>query len=127
MPLPYGTPVTVAGGCIRLDKDGPYLHENSSHSAIGISKNVCVERDFIRVNLTKSGSVVTAMVNVDETVGGTKGIVGGASGGVGYVMIRFFDTKLGRPLDMSNSSDYNRISSSLSNIWLHVTHVADWC
>lgn len=123
MELPYGTETIVIGGCVRIDpKEGIYLHHNSVHAAVGV-KSVSIDREYLRMDFTNSAPVVSATVTADETVGGFYGMIVGASGGVDKVMIRFFDTKLGRRLDMSDKDDYARVASSMSNIWVNVVHV----
>lgn len=122
MIMDYGSPMTFLGGCIRLDPGGMYIHENDSHAAVGI-KSIGIDRHFLQVNFTDSAPVVAIIVSVDETIGGYKGITAGGSGGAGNVKIAFFDAKLNRRLDMSNPADYDRIASSLSNIWLLVAHL----
>lgn len=123
MKMGYGADVTFVGGCIRLDPDGVYLHENSAHASVGI-RNVWIERGFLKVSFYNSNPVVSIQVSTDETIGGRKGIIAGGSGGVNDVYIRFYDTRINRALDLSDKDDYARVASSLSNVWLLVTHLA---
>lgn len=118
----YGSETAVLGGCIRLDPDGIYLHENATHASVGI-KSISIDRHFLFVEFTRSNPVVSINVSTDETIGGARGIVAGGSGGGAYVNIAFFDTRIGRRLDLSNKSDYARVASSVSNVWFTVTHL----
>lgn len=116
-----------SGGVIRLDKSGPYIHENTTHANVGIRYVTIDGRDLeIRHGLPGTGAkIVSINVTPDETIAGLKGIICGPSGGGGRTRIRFYSTKLNRTLNLSNSSDYDLVSGSLANIWVHFVHLCD--
>ena len=117
----YGSKVATVGGCIRFDKDGVYLHENATHKSIGI-ESIRLNQHYLNVVFTKANPVVSINVSADETISGARGIIAGGSAGGAYVNIAFYDTKIGRRLNLESASDYARIAGPVSNVWFTVTH-----
>lgn len=111
----------VATAIVRIDSRGPYLHENDAHALIGV-ESVKVNGEYLEIKLSNSNPVASVIISPDETVGGERGIIAGGSGGVSNVKIALFDTKIGRRLNMSNSSDYRRAAGVYSNLWVTVIH-----
>lgn len=116
-PIVRGDGHLDSGAVIRFDpRLGVYVHANASHTNRGIRKVYLTTSGNLRVEHYKA-PVVTMTCAADETVGGERGILVGLSGGGGLTEVRFFDTRLGRNLDLNRSTDYARIASAGSNIW----------
>lgn len=106
-----------SGAVIRFDPvEGIYVHANSTHYNRGID-GVSINSEGRLYIDHYDAPIVTMNCAPDETIGGERGIITGLSGGGGNTEIRFFDTRLGRNLDMGVTSDFNRVASTYSNLW----------
>lgn len=126
---PIDPRISFVGGCIRIDRrvevggKGLYIHENATHASVGL-RAVYLDREYIHVSFASKGAIIAPMVGPDETVAGTKGIIGGGSGGGGFLKIKLYDTRISRTLDLSLDSDYDRVASTYSNLWFTAWHIA---
>lgn len=105
----------ITGGVIRLDKSEVYLHTNATHISVGIER-VYIEKSSGALIIEKDygNPVVSTMVTVDEELA-SKGVTVGLSGGGRVSKVYFFQH--GKRLNLAKRGDYNKISSSTSNIW----------
>ncbi len=98
---------------------GPYVHANRAHVNRGV-RAVWVNRDNGHLEIEHFfAPVVTMNCPGDESIGAGRGIITGVSSGTGITQVRFFDTRIGRNLDLRSSSDYARVASTGSNLWCH--------
>lgn len=125
---PYSMPAEGAGGvatlgCVlRITPGGLYFHTNTAHYNVGcVGAWIDPELGDLRISHEYWGPVMSINVQGDETITGTRGIVAGASGGTDGTRVVFYDTALGRKLDLRNGSDYGRLASTGSNIWFSLT------
>ena len=111
--------VKINGGVIRLDdKRGVYIHTNSSHHSIGFDRVYVNKGDGALVIVRdQKDAVVTTSVTPDEYLT-KKGVSVGLSGGGKVTKIFFY--KDGRQLNLAKPSDYSKIASPVSNIWVMI-------
>lgn len=119
-------------GCvIRFsDPDGwPSIHANGAHMSAGVSGVEVASNGRLRVWQTLKDParypVLFAFVQTDETLS-SRGIMAGASGGTGDTEYVFYDTRLGRALDLTQRSDRMRLQGKNSNAWLGWVHANGW-
>lgn len=125
-----GNQILMSGAVIRFsDPDGwPSIHANGAHVGAGV-ESVRVNPDNGRLQVFQTikdparHPIIFAFAQSDETLGG-RGITVGASGGTADTEYVFFDSKLGRPLDLRNYSDRMRMQGKNSNVWLGWCHMA---
>lgn len=112
------TKTAWTGGVIRFDSRWGYprVHTNSAHISVGI-KDVSINDRGELVVKHEGGPVVTMFASPDETLT-TKGISVGLSGGGGLTKARFYDSRIGRQLDLSDGGDWLRIYGRYSNLWI---------
>lgn len=128
VPAIPGNQVVFSGAVIRFsDPDGwPSIHANGSHIAPGVTGVDINQHGELRVWQTikdpSANPVVFAFAQADETLGGERGIILGASGGTGNTRYRVYDTRIGRKLDLNVRSDRMRIQGETSNIWIGFVH-----
>lgn len=105
---------------------GCYIHSNNAHVNLGITAVQVSEGDGnLHVYLAGQYPVVSINLHTDETIGGTNGIIAGASGGTNKVIISFYDTKSGTKLNLASRTQYLKVASShAANLWLHVLSVS---
>ena len=122
-----GNRVKFSGCVVRFsDPDGsPSIHANAAHISAGV-KSVGIDRHGrleVIQTVTNPGEnpVIFAFCQTDETLS-ARGIIAGASGGTDDTHFTFFDTKLGRKLDLSNYNDRMRLQGKNSNVWLGWVH-----
>lgn len=126
-PIP-GNQVVFSGAVIRFsDPDGwPSIHANGSHIAPGVTGVDINQHGELRVWQTikdpGANPIVFAFAQADETLGGERGIILGASGGTDNTRFRVYDTRIGRKLDLNVRSDRMRIQGETSNIWVGFVH-----
>lgn len=115
---------TLISGCVirfDTDKGTPRIHANYSHTCAGVEK-VSIENGNVRIDQTRTGApIVSAIVTADETLV-ARGIQAGASGGGPVTVVKLYDAKLGRLLNLNSQSDRNRVKGSGSNLWLLWVH-----
>lgn len=109
--------IIVRGGVIRLGRT-VYLHDNSSHAAIGIKSIALVNSCDLRVNFdaaVKPEEIVAAVAEEDETMA-RLGVKAGVSGGNGYANVLLY--RNGAKVCANNA-----MFGTSSNIWLHMTYL----
>lgn len=113
-----GTQAEWSGCCVRFESDWPWpvIHVNSTHIAIGVQGVRVNDAGDLEIK-HDGGPIVTMIASPDETLV-TRGISVGLSRGGGTTVARFYDSKLGRQLDLSNLSDWRRVNGPWSNLWL---------
>ena len=120
--------LTVSGCVIRFSNpDGsPSIHANGSHRCAGVKSVGINEYGEIRVTQTvtdpAANPILFATCQADETLGGQRGIICGASGGTGETRFRLFDTRLGRQLDLTRQADRDRVQDKNANLWVGWLH-----
>ncbi|MBD5830696.1 hypothetical protein [Janibacter melonis] len=121
-PARLGNESLSFGGCaVRFDtKDGsPRIHTNSSHYCVGVREiYISQANGRLSVRLVDRQPVIALSAVPDETLAGARGIMVGPSGGTSGIEYQFYDTKLGRPLDLRKLADRKRIKGSTSNLWI---------
>lgn len=124
-----GSDVKFSGCVVRFSNpDGtPSIHANGAHISAGVQSVYINRHGELQVVQTVSGPaenpIIFAFCQPDETLS-TRGIIAGASGGTGSTRFRFYDTKLGRQLDLTNYNDRMRMQGKNSNIWLGWVHTS---
>lgn len=110
-----------SGAVIRIGPSslgGPYIHANGGHINRGV-KQIYIDTNGHLMIVHYKAPVVTMDCSGDESIGATRGIITGVSGGGGTTQVRFYDTRIKRNLNLKSSSDYNRIANTNSNLWCH--------
>lgn len=114
--------VITTGGVVRFYSDGPAVHENAQHAASGIRSVHISDRGHLVITQTYALPVVTVIAQSDETLV-KRGISAGISGGVSDSHVAFYDSRLGRELDLTDPADYRRVVGPYANLWFSVTQV----
>lgn len=123
-----GNRVVFSGAVIRFsDPDGwPSIHANGAHVAAGVLKVDINVHGEVRVWQTikdpAANPIIFAFAQADETLGGMRGIMAGASGGTDNTRFRLYDTRLGRQLDLNVRADRMRCQGRNSNMWVGWVH-----
>lgn len=123
-----GESTTVSGCVIRFsDPDGtPSIHANGAHQCAGVTSVSITRHGTVEVRQTvddpRSNPILFAMCQADETLGGQRGIICGASGGTGRTVFTLHDTRLNRALDLTKSADRKRVQGKNSNLWVGWVH-----
>jgi hypothetical protein len=108
------SPTADVSGCvIRFHPAGPQIHVNRTHECPGVRSVSVDENGMLVVRRSGAGSIQSVSVSPDETLS-ARGIVAGASGGVGITRVRFFDTTTGKPLP----ADSPKLHGPTANVWL---------
>ena len=124
-----GNQTLVSGCVIRFlpEDDGrPSIHANGAHRCAGVD-SVRIDRagqvEVIQT-ITDPGKnpILFAQCQADETLGGQRGIICGASGGTASTRFRLYDSRLGRTLDLRSSADRARVEGKNSNLWVGWFH-----
>lgn len=98
---------------------GPYIHANGAHVNRGV-RAVWIDPDSGHLQIEHyPAPVVTMGCPGDESIAAGRGIITGVSSGTGITQVRFYDTRIGRDLDLRSTSDYTRVASTGSNLWCH--------
>lgn len=125
-----GDKVIVSGCVIRfLVKDGgrPSIHANGAHRCAGVEKVSIDGSGQIRVDQSVEGAsvnvVLFAVCQADETLGGSRGIICGASGGTDYTRYRLYDPRTGRALNLNKAADRQRVMGDTANLWIGAFHL----
>lgn len=117
--------VSLSGCVIRFsNSDGtPSIHANESHQCAGVERVYINSKGYLEVKQTPSNgrSIMSASISPDETLT-ARGIIAGASGGVGTTKYNFYDTRLKKRLDLNKKEDRMRLQGRYSNAWLSWTH-----
>ena len=127
-PAYSGTDLLVSGCVIRFSNaDGtPSIHANAAHHCAGVSSVRIDQHGQLEIIQTVRGShdnpILAAIAQTDETLS-ARGIMVGATGGTDSTRFRLYDTKIGRVLNLNNSSDRMRVQGSTSNLWVMWFHV----
>lgn len=121
--------VVVSGCVIRFSNaDGtPSIHANGAHQCAGV-KSVDISpygevRVWQTVDTPGTHPILFAQCQADETLGGERGIICGASGGTDNTRFRLYDTRLGRNLDLNKQADRDRVQHKNANLWVGWFHV----
>lgn len=122
---------TIVSGCvIRFSNpDGtPSIHANGAHMCAGVnSVRIDPKSGWIEVDQKVRGAsknvILFAQCQTDETLGGRRGIVCGASGGTDNTSFALHDTRINRMLDLRKASDRARVQGKNSNLWVGWFHV----
>ena len=111
-------PETQFVGCvIRLDpKRGPYLHHNSTHTCVGVTKLRITPNGHIQLHYPYKGRTSSVAAVADETIA-MRGILVGADSRSTYATFSLYDTKRKRRLNLANPSDYKLAAGTNSNVW----------
>jgi hypothetical protein len=106
------------GGVIRVGSS-VYLHTNSTHASVGLTRTQIVNGCYLRVFFdTATGEkILSIVVEEDETLS-RKGIQAGASGGSGYANIYLYRAD-GTPVCANNKT-----LGLGANLWIAVQHLA---
>lgn len=114
---------TVPGGCVvRFDSATPRIHANAHHRCIGVS-SVSLSSDGhlqLRSSAEQRGAVVNVQADPDEALT-TRGLVTGVSASPSLTVVRIYDTRLRRQLDLRTAKDYARVAGPTANLWLSWT------
>ena len=123
-----GSDVKVSGCVIRFsDPDAlPTIHANGAHMCAGV-RSVGIDRagrlEIVQtVTDPAKNPVLFAQCQADETLGGARGIICGATGGTAVTSFALYDTRLGRQLDLNKRSDRMRLQGRNSNLWVGWFH-----
>ena len=117
-----GTPLVVSGCVVRFDsrRGYPRVHANEAHVAVGV-KNVYVN-DYGHLEIDhEGGPVVTLWCSPDETLVG-KGLRFGASGGAGITVVKTYDERERRYLDLNVGRDWLKLHDPWANLWVGWVH-----
>lgn len=123
-----GGDVIVSGCVIRFsDPDGyPSIHANGAHRCAGVESVGIDGAGRVEVVQTVQGAaenvVLFAQCQTDETLGGARGIICGATGGTDDTSFALYDTRLDRPLDLRYQADRDRVQGPTSNLWVGWLH-----
>lgn len=120
---------TVESGCvIRFSNpDGsPSIHANAAHQCAGVESVGITSHGTVRVTQTVDDParypILSITCQTDETLGGQRGMICGASGGTGDTDFWIYDTRINRKLNLNNSSDRMRVQGKNANLWVGWTH-----
>lgn len=123
-----GEDLVVSGCVIRFSNaDGtPSIHANGAHQCAGV-KSVDINkygevRVWQTVDTVAKYPILFAQCQADETLGGQRGIICGASGGTDNTRFRLYDTQLGRNLDLNKQADRDRVQHRNANLWVGWFH-----
>ena len=118
LPSVTGEKLTFSGMALRLDaKQGPYIHANSSHYPLGFKSAVIDPKGYLTIRRDRVDSVVSIIVDPDETLA-ARGITIGASGGGVVTNLYFY--KNGRLLNLAKPADYALVSGPFANAWITI-------
>ncbi|WP_233546971.1 hypothetical protein [Exiguobacterium sp. AM39-5BH] len=119
LPSVTGEALTFSGTALRFDpKNGPYILANASHYPLGF-KTVTIDpnRGYVTIRRDRVDSVVSIIVDPDETLV-ARGITIGASGG--GVVTNLFFYQNGRLLNLADPADYAIVAGPFSNAWITI-------
>ncbi|MCT4795370.1 hypothetical protein [Exiguobacterium alkaliphilum] len=118
LPSVTGDSLTFSGMALRFDPvNGPYIHANASHYPLGFKSAVIDSRGYLTIRRDRVDSVVSIIVDPDETLT-ARGITIGASGGGVVTNLYFYQN--GRLLNLAKPSDYAIIAGPFSNAWVTI-------
>ena len=124
-----GRDVLVSSAIVRFSGSGgaPVLHCNASHACAGVSGVDITAGGELRLHQTITNPhaypILTVQCQADETLGGRRGIICGASGGTDTTRFWLYDTRLGRQLDLSDPADLRRVAGDNANLWISFIHL----
>ncbi len=99
---------------------GPTIHANSSHIPQGLIsvdvKGSGSGGGDLVVNHNSPGPIVGISMDLDESM--SRVAVGGVSGGLGEMIIRFYEKDSETQLYLHHQADYDRLAGPYNNIWL---------
>ncbi|MBM7784730.1 hypothetical protein [Tenggerimyces flavus] len=106
-----GTAVT--GCAIRFTANGPVIHANATHKCTGATSLAVATNGDLVITSAPRGAVVSVTAEEDETLS-KKGILAGASGGVGRTVVRFYSAKTGVQIPATDKI----LQDPLANLWM---------
>lgn len=107
-------PATLLPGGGFAEGDGPYIHRNAQHQAVGVI-SVHVEPDGDLYIDLDGGPISFIAANSDETLT-TRGIHFGPSGTAAATTLRCRKEGVGT-LNLNTQAGWNAVAGELSNIW----------
>ena len=117
-PAAAHTGIVEVFGVIRFPSGGPVILDDAGHTPQGLSSVQILSSGYLQINHTDLGVVGVAYANADETLA-DRGILAGVSQSYDYARIRFRDLTNKKTLNLSNSTDYNRLGGTNANIWFY--------
>lgn len=115
-PAPAPTPI-VTGCVIRLYDTGPEIHDDAWHDCTGADTVGLDAQGDLYITSSHATPVVSVTAAVDESLA-RRGILAGASGGVGWTEIRLYDADSGQAV----AADSSAVTCSYCNIWVTWVH-----
>lgn len=114
-----GEQLTFSGMALRFDaKKGPSILANSTHYPLGFKEAfIDQKKGYLTIKRDRVDSVVSIIVDPDETLS-ARGITIGASGGGVITNLYFYQN--GRLLNLAKPSDYALIAGPYSNAWITI-------
>lgn len=112
-PSADGSQVRISSCVIRLYTSGPQMYENDGHACLGVTSVRINTAGNLEISRTSGGPIAYVSAAADETLA-RRGIIAGASGGLGTTVIVLYDTDTGRRV----RPDSTAVASSQSNLWL---------
>lgn len=134
-PSPMSTPATPGQNVIHSacliqflpENDGRPTLRGGSHACVGVSGvDITPDAGQLRVHQTVTNTnlyKVTQSNAFPDASLTERGITTGPSGGTGVTRFALYDSKLGRPLDLRNEADRERITCRLCDVWFYATHI----
>lgn len=119
LPSVTGEQLTFSGMALRFDPvNGPSIHANTAHYPLGFKEAyIDQNRGYLTIRRDRVDSVVSIIVDPDETLT-ARGITIGASGG--GVVTNLFFYQNGRLLNLADPVDYAIIAGPFSNAWMTI-------
>lgn len=110
-------PPTVTGCVIRFYSTGPAIHENSAHQCTGANAVAVNPAGDLLITSDWHGPVVSIAVSPDESLT-RRGILAGASDGLGQTVIKFYDADTGQAV----RADASALACQWCNLWVTWVH-----
>ena len=115
------TQPTMSGFAMRFDDPtgAPRVHANAQHISVGV-RDITVTDRGVEIS-HDGGPIVSMVVTPDETLI-ERGLKFGLSGGGGNTVLRIWDEKASRYLDLRKSADWDRVRGPYCNLWIVWLH-----
>lgn len=107
----------VTGCVIRFYPTGPEIHENSAHKCTGANSVSVNNSGDLFIESDWHGAVLSIAVSPDESLI-QRGIIAGASDGLGKTVIKFWSTKEEKHI----RADSSVIVCKYCNLWITWIH-----
>ena len=112
-PSADGSQIKVSSCVIRLYASGPQLYDNGGHACLGVTSVHINSGGNLEINRLSNGPISFVSAATDESLA-ARGIIAGASGGLGTTMVILYDTDTGRRVRPNSTA----VASAQSNLWL---------